>query len=309
MKIAWVLYGDLDQRTGGTIYDAEIVAGLRRAGEDVRVVPPSLAQLSAMDPDVIVGDELCFRELAWIFRRTRARKVLLVHHWTAWEEERSTVERGVARVWERAAMRAANLVIATSETTRMRLRRGENARGRIEVVRPGADRLKARPHVGGDGLLFLGSVTARKRVLPLVQACTTRLTVVGSLDREPAYVAQVRAAAGAHVVLRGELSDDEVADALARADALVMPSSLEGYGIAATEALWAGVPVLAARAPGLEEALSGFPDACVLFDDVAAALRAFPAQRDSLRTAAASARERLPTWSESVTCFRAVLEK
>ena len=38
MRIAWVLYGSLEQRTGGTIYDAEVVHGLERAGDEVELV-------------------------------------------------------------------------------------------------------------------------------------------------------------------------------------------------------------------------------------------------------------------------------
>ena len=38
MRVAWVLYESLSLRTGGTIYDARVVEGLRRAGDDVRVV-------------------------------------------------------------------------------------------------------------------------------------------------------------------------------------------------------------------------------------------------------------------------------
>ena len=327
MKVAWILYGDLEQRTGGTIYDAQVIEGLRRAGDDVHVFSlradgPVLGQsrrlardLRELRADVVVGDELCFRELAIVFRVLRARKVLLVHHWTAWEEERPSVERRIARIWERATLAAADHVIATSETTRARLRGEEGARRPIEVVRPGADRLCVAPRADGAiGFLFLGSVTARKRVLPLVAAVppAASLTVIGSLAREPGYVARVRAAAGPQVAFRGELSDDDVSTQLAAAGALVMPSSLEGYGIAATEALWAGVPVLAARAPGLVEALAPFADASLLFDDhtLAPTLRAFaetPTLRASLREGAESAKRRLPTWSQSVASFRASL--
>jgi len=58
MRLAWVLDGDLAQRTGGTIYDREVVDGLRRAGDEVRVVSlPGrlLRELRAFRPDVVVG--------------------------------------------------------------------------------------------------------------------------------------------------------------------------------------------------------------------------------------------------------------
>jgi len=74
-----------------------------------------------------------------------------------------------------------------------------------------------------------------------------------------------------------------VARALANGDALVMPSSLEGYGIAATEAIHAGTPVIAARTPGLEEALAPCPDATLFAD---------PADRGRARDHARALRDR-----------------
>ena len=329
MRVAWILYGDLDQRTGGTIYDAEVIDGLRRAGDDVRVIGLRqgasvlgqarrlVRQLAMLDADVVVGDELCFRELAIAFRFIESRRVLLVHHWTAWEPELGRFERAIAHARESAALSAADIVVTTSETTRARL-----PRPGARVVRPGSDRLGARVGAGGGGLVFLGSVTARKRVLPLVRAFAAgaagRLAIIGSTTRDPAYVTRVREAvegAGVadRVVLRGEVSDDDVAQALCDADALVMPSSLEGYGIAAAEALWAGVPVIAARTPGLEEALGPFGDASILVNDddaLIAALRAIThdaALRSSLASAARGARARLPTWRDCATAFRDAL--
>gem|GEM_PF-2561679 len=361
MRIAWVLYGDLAQRTGGTIYDRLVVDGLRRAGDDVRVwsLPPPPARtplaigtgvanglrlgrdLRRTRPDVVVGDELCFRELAAAFpllRRTRTRRFLLVHHLTAWEEELSPRKRWFARRAEHLAIDAADRVLTTSEATRARLLAELSGSERggmpvIDVAIPGADRLARAPReAAADGaptnVVFLGSVIPRKRVLELVRAfaaatattasTTARLTLVGSTDRDAAYVGLVRRAVSAHkldarVVLAGEAGDDGVAAHLAAADALVLPSSLEGWGIAATEAVHAGVPVVAARTPGLEEALSRCREAAVLVDsdlDLVAALRRLttePAFRASLRSAAEAAAPKMPTWQGCVDAFRAAL--
>ena len=100
----------------------------------------------------------------------------------------------------------------------------------------------------------------------------------------------------------------------ASADALVMPSSLEGYGIAATEAIHAGLPVIAARTPGLEEALAPCPDAVLVADldrnsaALARAMHSFstdPALRARMRAAAAAAT--VPTWADAVSELAALL--
>ena len=78
MRIAWVIYGALEQMTGGYLYDCEIVRGLRAIGHDVLVWSlPEAAKTEAVRAlvevvqagrfDVCVGDELCFRELGPAF--------------------------------------------------------------------------------------------------------------------------------------------------------------------------------------------------------------------------------------------------
>ena len=333
-RIAWVLHGDLAQRTGGTIYDREVVDGLRRAGDDVRVVslPGRLMhELRGFRPDVVVGDELCFRELAIAFRllvgRRKPRRVLLVHHLTAWETELSPLRRRLVRIVESLAIRASDRVVTTSHATRDRLV-AEGTRTSIDVVLPGADRLERCGRLrNADDLafVFVGSIVPRKRVFELVDAFASasvkgRLVLVGSLARDEHYVRDVRAliaqrGVGTRVVLTGELAETAVARALASADVLVMPSSLEGYGIAATEAIRAGTPVIAARTPGLEEALARCPDATLFVDAtgrsaLATALGRFATDaslRASMTAAAHAASPHMPTWAACVEGFRAAL--
>jgi glycosyltransferase involved in cell wall biosynthesis len=373
VRIAWVLYGSLEQRTGGTIYDARVIDGLRRAGDEVHVVSlddddapraahgfartlPPIARVATMakaglalarqiediDPEIVVGDELCFRELGIAFRRLgawarraegarRVRRVLLVHHLTAWELELSPLRRRLVRAAERFAIDASDAVIVTSRTTRERLV-SEGVRERIDVVLPGADRLsESESESESEGgrardvrFVVLGAVVGRKRVVEVVRAFARgaarggRLAIVGSTTRDAAYVAAVREeiarlGIGERVVMDGEVDDAGVARALARADVLVMPSTLEGYGIAATEAIHAGVPVIAARAQGLEEALAPCPDAIIFADDedtLALALDRF-AHDHALRTAmtegARAASPRMPTWASCAEAFRAAL--
>jgi glycosyltransferase involved in cell wall biosynthesis len=304
--IAWLLYGSLEQRTGGTIYDRIVIEGLRARGVTIEVFDPRFTPLrSYLRSSIIVGDELCHREIAFAFPRLpHARRVLLVHHLTCWEGAKT-------RVPEAKALRAADAVITTSEATRARLEH-EGYRRPIAVVRPGSDRLaRATPSPTTDAtrFLFLGTVSERKRVRELVLAMPSGATlrVVGSMTRERRYAESVRAIASPAVAFLGELDEPALARELGDADALVMPSSLEGYGIAATEAIAAGVPVIAARMPGLEEALRPCPDAALFVDvdrDLARTLHAFAgdaALRERMREAAK--RAKLPTWSETIAEF------
>jgi glycosyltransferase involved in cell wall biosynthesis len=334
-RVAWLLYGSLEQRTGGTIYDARIVDGLRSSGVDVEVLsithdtghaseaPRLVRELARSRPDVLVGDELCFRELGIVFSRARfTRRVLLVHHFTCWEEELAPAARRRARRWEATTLRHADAVIATSEATRDRLAL-EGHRRPISVVRPGADRLPRLPRAHSDGpvtFLFVGAIISRKRVRELVQAFASvpppaRLRLAGS-ERDAVYRRALGRALdelglGERVTFLGEVDEAALARELAAADALVMPSSLEGYGIAATEAIHAGTPVIAARTPGLEEALRPCPDGAILVENGAALVKAMTdvamiePWRRSMQVAASEGR--MPAWSEAAAAFRAAL--
>lgn len=334
MRVAWVVYGGLAARTGGTLYDACIVEGLRAAGDEVEVVALrgpghvrgglSLARrLRTLAPEVVVGDELCFAELGpafWLDRKKRTN-LLLVHHLSAWETERGFSSRVRAAFLELCAVRAATDLVATSTTTAERVR---HATGRLGyVVRPGCDRLARERRVAraAPTLLFVGTIARRKRVLELCRAFVragapdARLLLAGSTSREPAYVAEVKRAIGGstNITLLGEQDDTALAKLYAGADALVMPSSLEGFGIAAVEAVYAGTPVVAARTSGLVEALAPCPDAVVFVDDdvalasVISDLTRSPERRRGLAKAAASAGSRLGTWAEAAGSFRDVI--
>ena len=129
MKLAFVLEGSLDRKTGGTIYDALVIDGLRSRDVEVAVQTPIpgdaqklVRDLARSRPNVIVGDELSFAALDIVFEHaTFAKRVLLVHHLTCWEEERTPSERARARRLESRVLRRADLAIATSATTRARL--------------------------------------------------------------------------------------------------------------------------------------------------------------------------------------------
>lgn len=329
MRIAWVLYGDLDARTGGTIYDRIVVDGLRAAGDEVHVMSLdprprhragiSLAfTLARSRPDVVVGDELCFRELAVAFPLVRnAWRVMLVHHLTSWEPELGRRARLSAGLAENLAIRAADRVVVTSESTKKRLGGGDD----IVVAKPGCDRLRLEPaNRGTNTLLFVGAIIPRKRVLDLVRAfgagahSGAKLVIAGSGEAAPEYAQSVTRTIDElglreRVTVIGEIGDGELARRLATADALVLPSSLEGWGIAATEAIRAGTPVIASGATA--EALASCTPAVIFFGDVrdglVNALSDFTrssALRRELATNALACASRLPTWEQCIASFR-----
>ena len=83
---------------------------------------------------------------------------------------------------------------------------------------------------------------------------------VGSLDRAPAFADRVRRGArddglGDRMRFTGPRTGPELDRAYADADLLVLASHAETYGMVVTEALARGLPVLAADAGGVSDAL------------------------------------------------------
>jgi glycosyltransferase involved in cell wall biosynthesis len=339
VRVAWIVYGSIDQPTGGYVYDRMLVIRGRAAGDEVHVVsiargdaPEIVARhLDDLGADAIVGDALCSPELAPTFARIgpRAARVLLVHHLASWEAETPTLERAAARAHETLAVAHADHRIATSAVTARRLL-AEHPGPAVDVVVPGADRLPLLPRAdsspGFTTLLFVGSLVPRKQ-LPLLLEALDRLRhprlslrIVGDASRDESHARAVDDRIGAsvylhaHVTRLGVIADDALAGELARCDALVLPSSLEGYGIAMTEALRAGLPLIAARSIAVPEAVRD-GETALLFDDGAclmAALRRFAddaSLRDRLRRAAVDCAGGLPSWQRCSSAFRGVLTR
>jgi glycosyltransferase involved in cell wall biosynthesis len=327
VRIAWLAYGDLGQPTGGYVYDRLVVEGLRAAGDEVAVVDPlSLTTATTEGAAVLVGDALCVRELGPIFEGASrgVGRVLLVHHFTSWELERT--DAGTTREWEARAVAASDGLVATSVATGDRLAL-EHPGIPITVILPGADRLPRASRVGPKEatrveLLFVGSLVPRKRVTLLLDAIESLddprpgLTLMGDPGRDRAYAAAVALRVETSAALRecvtfaGVVSDEALATTMATADALVLPSSLEGYGMVLTEALQAGLPVLAALPAATAAGIAASPAVRTFADagELAEILRVFvaaPALRASMRGHAE--RAVLPGWRDAIARFRRVL--
>jgi glycosyltransferase involved in cell wall biosynthesis len=332
--------GDLATPTGGYVYDRKIIAGLRRLGWDVTVVDlgdgfphagrvaeqEAQRRLAALPPErPIVIDGLAFGVLPEAARALGAshRLIALVHHPLAYESGLSADEADRLRRSERAALAHAHSVIATSAYT-ARLIADEYAvpRERITVVMPGTERA---PRARGSGsaeaaLLAVGAVVPRKGYDVLIPALAElvplqwRLTIAGDSGRDAEAAARleadlVRFGLTDRVAVAGALSAERLAALYDAADLFVLASRFEGYGMAYTEAIARGLPVIGTTAGAIPETVP--PDAGILVPPgdvpaLAAALRRLiesPAERKRLAARAWAAAASLPTWEEAASAF------
>jgi glycosyltransferase involved in cell wall biosynthesis len=265
-----VLPGDIDDPatpSGGNVYDRRVCDGLAALGWRVvelavrgawPVPTPAeragLRRVLAAIPDdaLVLIDGLIASAVADVLVPEAGRLRLVV-----------LVLMPLGGRGETAVLQAARAVITMSSATR-RLLREEHGPLDVQVAAPGVDPAPEAPGSDAGAALLCVAAVARHKghdlladALARIGEAPWRCVCVGSLTREPAFVAGLR---GSGLQFVGPLVGADLAAAYAAADLLVLPSRGETYGMVVTEALARGIPVLATRTGGIPEALGTAPD-------------------------------------------------
>jgi glycosyltransferase involved in cell wall biosynthesis len=278
-------FDDPGQPTGGNIYDRRICAGLAEAGWEVLVTtvaavwpaPGSgagLARIVVAIPDgetLLIDGLIASTAAAQLLPHAgRIRMTVLLHMPLATVLD--THHDGSAQRSEWMVLRAAAGVIVPSEWTRQQvLTRYALPARRVHVARPGVDPVAAAARPVPGHLVCVGVLSRHKGQDVLVEALAGladrdwHCVLAGSLDRDPDFAGQLQARItqlgyGHRIRLAGVLTGAALSHAYATADLLVAPSRSETYGMTVTEALAHGLPVIAAAAGGLPEALGSAAD-------------------------------------------------
>lgn len=324
---------DPTRPSGGNTYDRRVRDGLVANGWAVHMHEVSgrnaaLAEALAPIPDdsVVLVDGLVASPSPEVLvpESRRLRLVALVH--MPLGQSRPDAKEG-------AVLRAAAAVVTTSAWARRALLDGYGlpADG-VHVAEPGVEAADLAPGTtAGGALLSVAAVIPGKGHDVLLDALATlrsrrwRCLCVGTLERDPAFVASLRSRTieggmNGRMRFSGALPERELARSYGSADLLVLPSRSETYGMVVTEALARGLPVVAADVGGVPEAMGHGaggtrPGVLVPPDDpaaLAAALRAWlgdPRLRGQLRRAARERRESLPDWSLTTAAVADVLAR
>ncbi|MEU9454902.1 glycosyltransferase family 4 protein [Streptomyces sp. NPDC048277] len=291
--VHFVMPGGVDdpaQPSGGNAYDRRVCLDLPGFGWQVtrhvasgswprpeQAARDSLARTLRELPDgaVVLLDGLvaCGVPEIVVPEAERLRLAVLVHLPLGDETGLDAAVAADLDARERTVLRAVPAVIATSDWAVRRLVSHHGlAPDRVHVAAPGAD---IAPLAGGtDGvshLVCVAAVTPRKGQHRLVEALAAvrdlpwTCTCVGGLGQDPEYVAHLRSLIAEHGLtdrlhLVGPRSGAELDASYAAADLMVLTSYAETYGMAVTEALARGIPVLATDVGGLPEAVGRAPD-------------------------------------------------
>jgi glycosyltransferase involved in cell wall biosynthesis len=254
--------------------------------------------------------------------------VALVHHPLAFETGLEEREAAKFTASERLALSFVHRVVTTSATTaRLLAQNFAVPAEKMSVVLPGNDRVAIAQRAGGNvvNLLAVGSIVPRKGYDLLIAALGQipdlpwQLVIAADPSRDPATARALEAQiASLHltdrVELAGVVSNERLAELYAAADLFVLPSRYEGYGMAYTEAIAHGLPVVGTTAGAIPEAVppgAGIlvpPDNLSELTSTLMRLIGSPTDRARLAAGARAAAAALPTWDDAGRLFSQALD-
>ncbi len=235
-------------------------------------------------------------------------------------------ERAIVRAQLRATLPRTRALVAVSEPLARRAIELGAPPERTVVVRNGIDRERFAPRdrararrtlglpIDGRLIVFVGRVTEEKGVLDLIEAFAlldrpdVTLAIVG--DGPAAGLVAARTA-GARVILAGARSHDEIPLWLAAADLVTLPSYHEGTPNAILEAIVSGRRVVATNVGGVPDVVRDVRQGVLVPPRSPALLAAaLAAEVDApYDPEAVSASAGVPSWAESASALKAVLER
>jgi glycosyltransferase involved in cell wall biosynthesis len=290
MNLGLVIYGSLEQRSGGYLYDRRLVEALRQSGDQVELISLPIRRyarnlLDNFDPqlrrrlqtgqyDLLLEDELNHPSLFWLNRRLRAAgaPIVAIVHLLRSGEPRARSLNWIYRRIERAYLRSVSGAVFVSRATGAAVKALLGAEIPGVVAHPGRDLLNGRidrqkiaaraAQAGPLRLVFLGNLIPRKGLHTVLNALqrlppdAAQLNVIGSPDLHPRYASRIRRWIGrmnGQVELLGSLPHAAIQGHLMEAQLLVMPSAHEGFAIAYLEGMGCGLPAVAGLAGGSAE--------------------------------------------------------
>jgi glycosyltransferase involved in cell wall biosynthesis len=187
---------------------------------------------------------------------TRARQLLTVHDLIHLHDssESSRAKRAYYQRVVAPAIKKCGVVLTVSETSRAGIARWLDTDVDVVVVGNGCSEVFTHVPEGHaselgerSGLLYVGSMKPHKNLDVVWRALALRphlrLTAVVP-DTDALHAALAPYGITDQVTVRSGLSDAELAVLYRSSEALVMPSTLEGFGLPAVEAIATGTPVI-----------------------------------------------------------------
>jgi glycosyltransferase involved in cell wall biosynthesis len=332
--------GDINQKTGGYIYEKSLLHALRDQGRRVAHLqlpgsfpdapPPdmaesvaSLAALPADEPLILDGLVYGAIETAGL-ATVRSPLVAMIHHPLGLETGLPPAR--AAELLQREAANlalAAHVVVPSPHTKRILAADFSVPEAKISIALPGfAPPDPVRRPVDPPLILAVGLIAARKGHDVLIDALSRIADLPwqaqiagGTHDADVAAALRAQATPlGDRLTFRGRMEEADLAALYRQATVFALATRYEGYGMVFGEALLHGLPIVTCAAGAVPETVPKGAGILVPVDDAAAfadALRALltdHARREEMAATSAAAGHALPRWSDTAKVMGRVLD-
>lgn len=340
---AFAIPGDATQKTGGYIYEYELLQALRRNGREMRHIElgagfpnPSaeemaaaITAMAALPPDMpLIIDGLVFGSIDTAGLRTiNAPIIAMIHHPLGLETGLSRAQSQFLLQREADNLKLADAVLVPSpHTARILVQQFEVPEHKITIALPGFRAAEPihRPQ-SPPLILSVGLLAERKghdvlvASLGQIRDLRWQAMIVGK-THDPAVEIALRRQIGElglgdRVALTGLLADDAVIERYREATLFALATRYEGYGIVLGEAMLHGLPIVTCRTGAVPDTVAAGAGILVPVDDVGAFAQALRSvltddtARETMSKHSAQAGQKLPSWDETEKVVDRVLSR
>ncbi|WP_454780278.1 glycosyltransferase family 4 protein [Legionella sp. WA2022007384] len=292
MRVGLIVYGPLSTTTGGYIYDFKLIEYLRAQGVIVKIFSQQkkgflrlirdnfsktlLNEVIEFSPDVLLEDEMNFSSLFILNKKLKKmgsfpiisivhllQANVLHHFWNKW----------ITKKIEGLYLKSVDGFIFNSISTERSIFKIIGTHKNSLIAYPGKDRLRLDPKKNNIRfkcqnnkfmIIFVGNLLYNKGLHLLLQALSEidynswQLSIVGNFYFDLKYTQKIftmirTLKLEANIKIHGLLDIEQLKKELLSKHVLIVPSYFESYGIVYTEAMGAGIPVIASNIGGVPE--------------------------------------------------------
>ncbi len=342
MTIHLIIMGDIQSLTGGYLYNLRMIEGLEQKGYSVNIFGYDWPWKNESDlgricrfyfekltvGSCILIDSLVLARLQMPVREFSNRFIFvgLIHLPASYK----FVPGGTGKLSgeELMALHQMKRLIVTGQFTHDLLCKAGVNPANIRIVEPGTDPFPQKTHYKPvpSELLCIANfspIKAQDILICSLSGLTARtwtLHLYGDKDRDKEYSNRINSLIKqfhleTRVILHGIATRDEITALFLNADLFVMPSLFESYGMALTESLAHGVPVLTTRAGNIPRTV---PDGMGILvkagkaEELTDAIRSLlddPNKYASLCAAASRYQLHARSWEQAVTEFEKIIRE
>ena len=270
-KLIYFIYpGNIDAKTGGYIYEKNIISYCRKKNIIIHPVALSsnypfpnqkdLKHFLQILKDIpskstIVIDGLALEGMYEVFKKFKDYKVVgLIHHPLSLEFKGKTAKKFL-KLEKKYLNLINNFIVTSSETKSLLINDFKIKKHKISVVEPGIPRMKKYKYNKKNKLFFLtcGSIIDRKNYHFLLKVFKNfdnySLNIVGDTSRDNDYYIKIknyvktnRLSKKIHFI--GKVSDSKLSKLYSQTDFYISASKYEGFGMSLANSLIAKKPII-----------------------------------------------------------------